>query len=321
VRESGYCGKALLLVVLGMVLLTSGALADTAEPAIYIASQEGLFISTDGGATFVTRTTADGLASDMTRCVLVHDGTVLVGTTAAFSISYDGGISFATRSPFPAVFPRIASLSDWGDTLYAADESGFVYASEDAGETYARVGRVMAGWVYALTLHEGVLYAATGDGLMLSHDGGVTFEEVTEANGLGSSLVYDVFADASGVYAATSNGLSVSLDGGTTFVTYRQADGLAADRVICIRVASDVIYVGTAAGLSMSSDGGETFVSKTQADGLAEAKVQRIAVRNGVLYVIGLNGGLSLSYDGGETFITPTADGLLGVTVTDMAVE
>ncbi len=319
-RESVLCGKSLLLVVLGIAVLAGGALADTAEPTIYVASQAGLFISTDGGETFVARTTADGLASDKTRCVIVHDGTVLVGTTAAFSISYDGGLSFATRSPFPAVFPRIASLSDWADTLYAADDSGFLYVSEDAGETYARIGRLMGGCVYALALHEDVLYAATSAGLMLSHDGGIAFEEVTEANGLGSNLVYDVFADASGVYAATSSGLSVSYDGGVTFVTYRQADGLASDRVYCIRVASDVIYAGTSAGLSMSSDGGETFVSKTAADGLAEARAERIVVRNGVIYVIGLNGGLSLSYDGGETFVTPPADGL-EATVEDMAVE
>jgi len=317
---SVHFGKTLLLMILGILLLAGGALADTAEPTIYVASQEGLYISTDGGETFVTRTTADGLASNMTRCVMVHDGTVLVGTAAAFSISYDGGISFATRSPFPTVFPRIASLSDWGDTLYAADESGFLYVSEDAGETYARVGRLMGGWVYALALQEGVLYAATGGGLMISHDGGVTFEEMTEADGLGSNLVYDVFVDASGVYAATSNGLSVSLDGGATFATYHQADGLAADRVICIRVASDVIYAGTFAGVSMSSDGGKTFVSKTLADGLGEARVQRIVVRDGVLYVIGPTGGLSLSYDGGETFITPAVDGL-EATVQDMAVE
>ena len=53
------------------------------------------------------------------------------------------------------------------------------------------------------------VYAATS-GLSISIDGGATFTNRTDANGLGNTLVNGVYADGSTIYAATRGGLSIS---------------------------------------------------------------------------------------------------------------
>ena len=61
------------------------------------------------------------------------------------------------------------------------------------------------------------IYAATYGGLSISTDGGATFTNRTEEDGLGSNMMRGVYADGSTIYAATWGGLSISTDGGATF--------------------------------------------------------------------------------------------------------
>jgi hypothetical protein len=66
---------------------------------IYAATSSGVYISVDGGANFVLKTTADGLASNTTTSIWVDsDGHIYVGTAAGISISTDGGNSFNSYS-------------------------------------------------------------------------------------------------------------------------------------------------------------------------------------------------------------------------------
>jgi hypothetical protein len=62
--------------------------------------------------------------------------------------------------------------------------------------------------VRAVFAHGTDLYAATGNGLSVSSDGGSTWINKTAMDGLGSNALNDVFVTDSEVYAATSLGLS-----------------------------------------------------------------------------------------------------------------
>jgi hypothetical protein len=105
------------------------------------------------------------------RGVYAVGSTVYVATTFGFSISTDGGATFANR--------------DTTNGLGANSLFG-VYAD---GST---------------------VYVATNGGLSVSTDGGATFTNKTTTDGLGNNNVNGVYADGSSVYAATQGGLSIS---------------------------------------------------------------------------------------------------------------
>jgi hypothetical protein len=141
---------------------------------VYAATSGGLSISTDGGATFTNRTTADGLAIDFVRGVYTVGGNVYAASNGGLSISTDGGATFTNRTTSDGLGNNIV----WG--------------------------------VHVVGGH---VYAATDGGLSISTDGGATFTNKTTSDGLGSNFVWGVYVTGSSVYAATwSGGLSISSD-------------------------------------------------------------------------------------------------------------
>ena len=64
---------------------------------IYVATRGGLSISTDEGESFKTKTTKDGLASNVVYGVFVdQNGTIYCGTRGGLSVSKNKGKSFKT---------------------------------------------------------------------------------------------------------------------------------------------------------------------------------------------------------------------------------
>jgi hypothetical protein len=60
------------------------------------------------------------------------------------------------------------------------------------------------------------VYAATYGGLSISTDGGATFTNLTNANGLGNDIVNGVYASGGTVYAASGAGLSIGVGSGSS---------------------------------------------------------------------------------------------------------
>ncbi len=61
---------------------------------LYVATNAGLSISTDGGKTFISKTTADGLSDNYIYKMLVNGSNIYLATTKGFSVSNDGGKTF-----------------------------------------------------------------------------------------------------------------------------------------------------------------------------------------------------------------------------------
>ncbi|MGZ3698821.1 MAG: FG-GAP-like repeat-containing protein, partial [Bdellovibrionota bacterium] len=116
----------------------------------------GIGMSTDGGATFVTRnSTMDGMADNSVQD-LVADGTsVYVATDLGLSVSNDRGVSFATRT-MPNGLP--------------------------------------SNNITGLSVLDHVLYVATDAGVAISADGGTTFQVKTIADGLGDNVTFCIKA-------------------------------------------------------------------------------------------------------------------------------
>jgi len=241
---------------------------------IYLATNGGLSISSDGGETFTNKTTANsGLVYNTVYDVNKSNGVLYVSTYLGLSISTDGGDSFSNKTTTNTNLLNNKCLS-----------------------------------TYELN---GTLYVATDDGLSISTDGGNTYWNRTEANGLGNHRCFDVFVKDGIIYVATLGGLSISTDGGSTFINYdKDNNGLASLTCNAVHVSGGIIYVATGGGLSMSTDGASTFVNRYIEDGLASNNLTDVYVSNSIIYVA-TQGGFSVSQDGGASFTSYTsADGL-----------
>jgi LPXTG-motif cell wall-anchored protein len=69
---------------------------------VYAATDGGLSISTDGGASFTNKTTADGLGSNIVYGVYVDGSNVYAATDGGLSISAD----CASPPPLPPILPE-----------------------------------------------------------------------------------------------------------------------------------------------------------------------------------------------------------------------
>ena len=188
-----------------------------ATAQVFAATSQGLSISNDGGATFTTKTTANGLGSNTVYDVYVvgtgATAQVFAATEGGLSISNDGGATFTTKTTANGLG------HNWVHDVY-------VVGSGSSAQVFA------ATWAGGLSISAG--------GLSISNDGGASFTTKSTANGLGDNWVYGVYVVGSGataqVFAGTYGGLSISNDGGATFTTKTTANGLGSNTVYDVHV-------------------------------------------------------------------------------------
>ena len=268
---------------------------------VYAATNGGLSVSRDGGATFTNRTNANsGLGDDDVRGVYATDDTVYAATDdSGLSISTDGGATFTNRTTANGLGSNfVYAVYVIDDTVYAGTDGAGLSISSNGGATFTNRTNANSGLgsdsVYGVYAIDDTLYAATlGGGVSISTDDSI-FANRTTANGLGTNRVFGVYAVGSAVYAATDDsGLSVSIDGGTTFTNRTTANGLGSNRVYEVYAVGSTVYAATQGGLSISTDGGTSFTNYTTADGLGSNDVFGVYAVGGTVYAA-TNGGLSI---------------------------
>ncbi|MDH5719693.1 MAG: hypothetical protein OEZ13_03635 [Spirochaetia bacterium] len=280
--------------------------ASTDGSRLYVASHTGLSISTDGGISFVHKTTAEGLPVGLLRHIAVKFGAtqstdkVYLATENGLAISIDGGNSWSIKT-----VDNTGSCSDGiSITLAACNAATAIW-------TYGMKNN----YIWDVVLIPGadptndVLYLATAWGLSISLNGGSNWTTKGSADGLGSSYNYAVSVIAGGttetntIYASTRGGISVSGDNGATWVTYTVANGLPSDYVYHTEVgASGRLYAATFFGLGISNDNGATWVTKGISDGLPAENIRSVSEINNVVYAASWGGGIGISGDFGNTW-------------------
>ena len=128
--------------------------------------------------------------------------------------------------------------------------------------------------------------------------------------GLGSIMVYGVYATDDTIYAATTGGLSISTDGGASFTNRTNANSsLGDDSVWGVYATDDTVYAATQNGLSISINGGASFTNKTTSNtgtpGLGSNVVYGVYATDDTVYAATQNG-LSISTNGGASFTNKT---------------
>ena len=210
---------------------------------------------------------------------------------------------------------RIGSLSHdpgaWMNVLLGRPDG--IWRSEDAGRSFQRVhsGVQASGFAWA---EDGIVAAATDEGVYLSLDGGESWAPVAGASH--DLVVHDLVYDwEAGWFAATDGGLLTSPDG-IRWRFARATSALAGQEVLALSVDSDSIWVATEDTILRSDDGGTTFVPVTRQHLPQTRRLLRTLVP-GQLLAVGADG-VWETLDGGFRW-RPVSAGLRGPGTWDLA--
>ena len=278
---------------------------------LYVASENGLGVSSDGGETFSIKNVVNGFPISSFTGVAESNSTIYIATSSA--TAFNSAVKLETQSQVLSTktFQSehngvvVSSVREHNGNIYFGTNYG-LYVSTDQGDNFSKTSQdasFNAQKITSLEFYNGSIYLGTqSDGLAISTDNGATFERKTVADGLGSNAINDVFALSGKLYVATENGLSISSDNGDSFVNKSTTDGLENDRVLTVYGSSGMLYVGTAGGLSISTDGGNSFSNSKSPTELASNAVYGVDEFEGNLYFS--------AFDGSNGFIYVLESGL-----------
>ncbi len=156
--------------------------------------------STDGGLTWPSYNTTNGLASNNVYAVFAVGSappyTIYAATDMGVSVSTTGGTSW-TNYPYTGMNTGPASnliqgIYVVGTTIYAATNAGLSISTN--GGTNWTTSTVASSNVLGVFVLGSEIFASTDMGLSVSANAGLTWQSFTTSNGLGSNLVRGVFA-------------------------------------------------------------------------------------------------------------------------------
>jgi photosystem II stability/assembly factor-like uncharacterized protein len=300
---------------------------------IYVATNESLYKTRDGGATWGKVTTDLSSFRVLTLGVDPRSpSNVFVGTMGdAVYKSPDGGQSW---SPYNAGLKEHVSVVNQfvfhptdPDTIYVATTVG-IFRSKDGGRLWLERMHGMKEVHYVVTIavdphNSDVMYAGTTGGVYKTTDGTANWqlvnnglipkEKLDAAMALGVNSVVMDPARPGTVYAGTTKGLFKTIDAGASWT--RIEKGLADTYISVLLVdpqAPDILYAGTRRGVHKSIDKGEHWTGSN--DGLTTLNIRSMALSPTEPQTIfaGTNGsGLFRSVNGGRTWtavpLTPAA--------------
>jgi photosystem II stability/assembly factor-like uncharacterized protein len=240
--------------------------------ALYAGTLEGVFRSSDGGATWTQISPPGSHEIHEIESLAVDPGnadTVYAGTWHLPWKTSDGGKTWHNIKQGLIVDSDVFSIivdPEHPHTVYLSACSG-IYKSENAGTLFRRIQGIPSEARRTRSLMQDpeqrdVVYAGTTEGLYKTVDAGKNFERMTDAD----VVVNDVYVDpgdSNRVLLATDrSGVLTSQDGGATFTPSNQ--GISERKVAAVLVDRDnpeLLYAGVVndkkyGGVFRSSDGG-----------------------------------------------------------------
>lgn len=326
-----------ILMIMATVFLSTGsgcgspsdaivsiALHPTNPKILYVATNESVYKTRDGGGTWERMATdlstyrVLSLAIDPERPATVYAGTMF----DAVYKSPDGGQHWmpynAGLKEHVSVVNQFAFDPHDSETIYTATTVG-IFRSTDAGrlwdERMAGMKEVHIVVAVAIDpLRPSILYAGTTGGAYRSTNSGMSWTKINNglipAEILDASLALGVNTlvidpqHTETIYAGTTKGLFKSSNMGNAWT--RIAESMTdqyVSSVIVDRQDPHMLYIGSRAGIQKSTDGGQTW--KKMNIGLHSTNIRTIVMsptNPRVLYT-GTNGsGLYYSENGAETW-------------------
>jgi len=277
----------------------------------YSGTTNGLYHSSDEGATWQLRSgecppSVTGLAIDsndgehLYASAYGHPGdTCLAGVYE----SHDGGRTWKWLTIEEMVAPddywHLAADPKNFSVLYAGRQRG-TYKTSDGGQSWTPILDQGCNWLVA---SEAALYCARGDDLLISPDGGRSWEAVSYGGNWGGSLPFAIVPGDPQILYAGSDAVVKSADGGWTW-TRVGSPGAAARMRLTVdpRDGNRLFLSGVACGSQVfrSENGGRTW-QVVATDGCWETGVTIDPVQD-VIYLPDASGALYRSRDNGQTW-------------------
>ena len=312
---------------------------------IYVASSDGVRVSTDNGATWETRNS--GLTTLNLECIVVLSAGSLAAAGsggAVFTSSNDGAQWTKSTASTALVYDVIKTPSallagtHW-DGIRRSEDGAATWKRSDAGLTNLQVNDI------AVTPSGTVLVCQNGGPLMLSSDGGGTWEASSENT---AGFLHVAVSTDGSCFTAGYGGVLISTDGGRTFAKasgdvpenelsavevspaghvfvgglngklFRSTNngaawtdvssGLGPSQVRCMAWTATAMFVGkTSDGVYRSTDDGATWSKLTITDGFFIPAISA----NGSEIAISIGWGAQLSTDNGDSW-SPYPPGIQG---------
>ena len=290
----------------------------------YVATNESLYKTRDGGATWSKVTTDLSSFRVLTLGVDPHSpANVLAGTMGdAVYKSPDGGQSWTPHNgglkEHVSVVNQFVFHPRDPDIIYVATTVG-AFRTKDGGRYWEERMYGMKEVHYVVTIamdskNSDVMYAGTTGGVYKTTDGTAHWglvnnglipkEKLDAAMALGvNSLVTDPHMPGT-VYAGTTNGLFKTSDAGASW--NRIEKGLVDTYVSAILIDPsnpNILYAGTRKGVHKTTDGGQTWAEANA--GLTTLNIRAMALSpiDPLVVFAGTNGsGLFRSRDGAKTW-------------------
>lgn len=314
------CATARDLVVNAVVLAPDGTILLGTE-------EEGVLRSEDDGRTWDASNA--GFAERFVTSVAFAGGTVFAGVLDARP---EGGVFVApgVRGPWHRLGAGLAgrqvlSLAILGHRIFAGTDAGtFVrmttgadrWARVDGGNRNLRVNDLLA-------VEDGVLLAATSDGIRRSLDRGETWTPAAADHGSVALALAASPAEPRLVVAATTKGFFRSEDGGATWRTVSAPVEEATPHALAfVPGRHPVLLMTTSTGLYRSRDAGATWA--TAQSGLPRADLSGLAASPDGRTVFAsdfAHGGIFRSGDAGATWERMTEAGLASDRVWMLALD
>lgn len=218
----------------------------------------GLFISTDGGQTWVNKTSLDGILSNNINGIHIDEST---GSKILYVSAEDFGVGGVVRS----------------------DNLGESFVSLSSGLTSIFVEAIFAKGNF-------IAVVINGEGIDISEDGGQTWLNRTNANsGLGDDFCTEIYGKENILYVTTGSGISYSTDLGLNFENRDANQGMISADCHDVFVKDNVVYVGTQAGIAITQDITSTAVNSFTniaggTRGIPTGFVDKIAARGNTLF-------------------------------------
>jgi photosystem II stability/assembly factor-like uncharacterized protein len=218
---------------------------------IFAGTTRGVYLSVDGGKNWVS--SQSGLPPNSSICAFASIGTLLCAGTfpGGVFISADNGASWSpvgtgigNNRVTSLVSVPVSQGTSWN--LVAGTATGGLFTSVDSGTTWTKADLgLSSGQVCALTVEGSSVFAAFGEGVRISNDGGAHWGET--GAGLPTNRVTAFgFVDTTLFVGTSRRGVLASPDGGDVWTTLNQE--LSNLEVSSMTVSGTKVYIGTTGG-------------------------------------------------------------------------
>jgi photosystem II stability/assembly factor-like uncharacterized protein len=237
--------------------------APTAPDIVYVGSNNGVFVTRDGGARWSF--SAQGLPDDsaITALSVLRDPNVaLAGTRAGIYRTRDGGTTWTNVDPRLTNQIIHAFLVDPQNpqTLFAATAMT-ILRSENSGETWSDVGADLKAarvWALAVAPDATTFYAATDAGVYASRERGTRWQLTSEGLPEGARP-QSIVMTTRGILVGTTQGIYRSRDGKTWSAVGGSLANAFPRPLVNDPKDPDRVFAVLPQGIAKTTDGGATW--------------------------------------------------------------